>query len=163
MEDVNVLPTASFPAPFITGNSGDSAPGSPATLPTVLDLSRSGERFVLADIAPSTGGYGEVEFVDPAGDPTPDSTQLFFRQFVVHVPDGVYSTFQADGIPYISNSVEFGFGSRVCFTTRYGPLPVTAPAAWLVSRVLRRASRCSCSWLPICRPLLPLIHATVLS
>lgn len=121
VEDVNVLPTVNFPAPFIVGNAGDSAPASPATLPTVLDLSRSGDRVVLGDLAPSSGGYGEIEFVDPAGDPTPDSTQLFFSQFVVHAPDGVYSTFEADGIPYIANSIEFGVGSRFCFINRCAP------------------------------------------
>eukprot|EP00892_Ulva_mutabilis_P002185 jgi/Ulvmu1/11968/UM082_0047.1 len=114
-EDATVLPPVSFPGPTITGSPGDAAPASPATLPTVLDLSRSGERLVLTDLQPATGGYGEAEIIDPAGDPTPDSTQLFFSQFIVHVPDGVFDTFEVDGIPYIADSIDFGVGSRICF------------------------------------------------
>lgn len=113
------MPTFSFPGPILIGDGGDVMPMTPASLPTVLDLTRSGDRFVLADIRPSGGGYGEPEFVDPAGDPTPDSTQLLLSQFVVHAPDGVFSTFEDDGIPYISQSVQFGVGSRICFLNRF--------------------------------------------
>eukprot|EP00892_Ulva_mutabilis_P002183 jgi/Ulvmu1/11966/UM082_0045.1 len=115
--DATVLPPVSFPAPTITGSPGDAAPASPATLPTVLDLFRSGARFVLSDLEPAVGGYGDAGGYGDVGaaDPTPDSTQLFFSQFIVHVPDGVYAMFEVDGIPYVANNIDFGTGNRICF------------------------------------------------
>lgn len=142
--------TVTFPGPILRGDAGDAAPSSRATLPTVLDLSRSGDRIPLAAISAASGGYGDPEFEDPAGDPTPDSTQLIFSQFVVHAPGGVYSTFEADGIPDIADSIDFGVGSRFCLINRYAPrAPVVHQnASALCPSIATRGPLCNLTRLP---------------
>lgn len=125
------LPEIIFPAPTAVGRAGDASPKSPARLPSVLDLSRSGHTFQLAGLQPAVRGF----------DPTPDTVQLIFSDMLLHAPGAVFEDFEAEGIPYIAQSIDFGRGSRICFIHRR---VLSARRIHLLLRALRAA--CSAIW-----------------